>query len=157
VTDRRSEPIHPESGREARRRCPRPKYPYTFKIVNQKDIKRLCATGGPIHINLGTIQAADNEAQLAGVMAHEMGHVIMRHSTHMASQQMMAQAPLAILGGLMGNGRGAQSPRWSVPSDWDRSSEVIRATLRTRPTSSAPASCMTPDTILRRWWSSFTN
>jgi len=41
-------------------------------------------------------------------MAHEMGHVIMRHSTHMASQQMMAQAPLAILGGLMGNGRGAQ-------------------------------------------------
>lgn len=89
-------------------KAPGPKYPYTFKIVNQKDINAFALPGGPIHINLGTIQAADNEAQLAGVMAHEMGHVIMRHSTHMASQQMMAQAPLAILGGLMGNGRGAQ-------------------------------------------------
>src|SRR3954451_13685839 len=88
--------------------APGPKYPYTFKIVNQKDINAFAVPGGPLHINIGTIQAADNEAQLAGVMAHEMGHVIMRHSTHMASKQMMAQAPLAIIGGLMGNGRGSQ-------------------------------------------------
>src|SRR3954471_25028726 len=88
--------------------APGPKYPYTFKIVNQSDINAFALPGGPIHVNLGTIQAADNEAQLAGVMAHEMSHVIMRHSTHMASQQMLAQAPLSILGGLMGNGVGAQ-------------------------------------------------
>jgi len=89
-------------------KAPGPKYPYTFKIVNQSDINAFALPGGPIHVNLGTIQAADNEAQLAGVMAHEMSHVIMRHSTHMASQQMLAQAPLSILGGLMGNGVGAQ-------------------------------------------------
>ncbi|MCU1311294.1 MAG: hypothetical protein JWO20_2419 [Candidatus Angelobacter sp.] len=88
--------------------APGPKYPYTFKIVNQKDINAFALPGGPIHINLGTIQAADNEAQLAGVMAHEMGHVIMRHSTNMASKQMLAQAPLAILGGVMGRGTGSQ-------------------------------------------------
>jgi Zn-dependent protease with chaperone function len=89
-------------------KAPGPKYPYTFKIVNQKEINAFALPGGPIHINLGTIQAADNEAQLAGVMAHEMGHVIMRHSTNMMSKQALAQAPLAILGGLMGNGKGAQ-------------------------------------------------
>jgi hypothetical protein len=88
--------------------APGPKYPYTFKIVNQKEINAFALPGGPIHVNLGTIQAADNEAQLAGVMAHEMGHVIMRHSTHMASQQMMGQLGLGVLGALIGRGTGSQ-------------------------------------------------
>ena len=88
--------------------APGPKYPYTFKIVNEKDINAFALPGGPLHINLGTIQAADNEAQLAGVMAHEMGHVIMRHSTHMASQQMVGQLGLGVLGALIGRGTGSQ-------------------------------------------------
>ncbi len=88
--------------------APTPQYPYTFKVVNQKEINAFALPGGPIYVNLGTIQAADNEAQLAGVMAHEISHVVMRHSTAAASKQMMAQAPLAILGGLMGRGIGAQ-------------------------------------------------
>src|SRR5207237_1301313 len=85
-----------------------PKDPYSFKIVNQQEINAFALPGGPLHINLGTIQAADNEAQLAGVMAHEMGHVIMRHSTHMASQQMVGQLGLGVLGALIGRGTGAQ-------------------------------------------------
>lgn len=88
--------------------APGPKYPYTFKIVNQKEINAFALPGGPLHVNLGTIQAADNEAQLAGVMAHEMGHVIMRHSTHMASQQAVGQLGLGVLGALIGRGTGAQ-------------------------------------------------
>ena len=88
--------------------APGPKYPYTFKIVNQKEINAFALPGGPLHINLGTIQAADNEAQLAGVMAHEMGHVIMRHSTHMASQQMVGSTALGVLGALIGRGTGSQ-------------------------------------------------
>ena len=84
--------------------APGPEYPYTFKVVNQKEINAFALPGGPIYVNLGTIQAADNEAQLAGVIGHEMGHVIMRHSTNQASKQMMAQAPLAILGGKLGGG-----------------------------------------------------
>src|SRR6266404_5433978 len=89
-------------------KAPGPKYPYTFKIVNQSDINAFALPGGPIHVNLGTIQASENEAQLAGVMAHEMGHVIMRHSTHMASQQMVGQLGLGVLGALIGRGTGAQ-------------------------------------------------
>lgn len=88
--------------------APGPKYPYTFKIVNQKEINAFALPGGPIHVNLGTIQAADNEAQLAGVIAHEMGHVIMRHSTHMASQQMVGSLGLGVLGALIGRGTGSQ-------------------------------------------------
>jgi hypothetical protein len=53
-------------------------------------------------VNRGAIEAAEDEAQIAGVMAHESGHVVMRHGTHEASQALLAQAPLAILGGILG-------------------------------------------------------
>src|SRR5258708_6025943 len=79
------------------------KWPYNFHVVNVKEINAFALPGGPVFINLGTIQAADNEGQLAGVMAHEISHVVQRHGTRAASKQMGAQLPLAILGGLMGN------------------------------------------------------
>ncbi len=77
-------------------------YPWTFKVVNSRDINAFALPGGFIYVNRGVIEAAEDEAQIAGVMAHEMGHVVMRHGTHQASQMMMARAPLAILGGLLG-------------------------------------------------------
>ena len=77
-------------------------YPWSFKVVNTKDINAFALPGGAIYINRGAIESAENEAQLAGVVAHETGHVIMRHGTHQASQMMLAQAPLSILGGLLG-------------------------------------------------------
>src|SRR5215475_5332580 len=83
--------------------APGEKWPYNFHVVNIKEINAFALPGGPIFVNLGTIQAADNEAQLAGVMAHEISHVVQRHGTRAASKQMGAQLPLAILGGLMGN------------------------------------------------------
>ena len=49
------------------------------------------------------IEAADNEAQLAGVMAHETAHVALRHGTNQATKAYIAQVPLAILGGALGN------------------------------------------------------
>jgi len=82
-------------------------WPFSFKVVNQKEINAFALPGGPIFVNLGTIQAADNEAELAGVIAHEMSHVILRHSTHMASQQALASGGLALLGGLLGGRGGA--------------------------------------------------
>ncbi len=87
---------------------PDPQYPYTFKVVNQKEINAFALPGGPIYVNLGTIQAADNEAELAGVMGHEISHVVMRHSTEQASKAMLAQLPLAVLGGRLGGGIGGQ-------------------------------------------------
>jgi Zn-dependent protease with chaperone function len=77
-------------------------YPWTFKVVNSQDINAFALPGGFIYVNRGVLEAADNEAQVAGVIAHEIGHVVMRHGTHQASQAMLAQMPLAILGGVLG-------------------------------------------------------
>jgi Zn-dependent protease with chaperone function len=79
-------------------------YPWTFKVVNSRDINAFALPGGFIYVNRGVLEAAEDEAQLAGVMAHEIGHVTMRHGTHQASQMMLAQMPLAILGGVLGKG-----------------------------------------------------
>lgn len=55
-------------------------WPYQFHVIPQKEINAFALPGGPIFINIGTIQAAANEAELAGVMAHEMSHIYMQHS-----------------------------------------------------------------------------
>ncbi|HKS94937.1 MAG TPA: M48 family metallopeptidase [Terriglobia bacterium] len=80
----------------------RKEYVWQFKVVNSTDINAFALPGGYIYVNRATIEAAQDEAQLAGVIAHEEGHVVMRHGTHQASQMMLAQAPLSILGGLLG-------------------------------------------------------
>jgi beta-barrel assembly-enhancing protease len=91
-------------GNQLAAHAPGEKWPYTFHVVNQKEINAFALPGGPVFVNLGTIKAADNEAELAGVMAHEISHVVQRHGTRAASKQMAAQLPLAILGGVMGGG-----------------------------------------------------
>ncbi|HEV2113494.1 MAG TPA: M48 family metalloprotease, partial [Terriglobales bacterium] len=88
--------------------APGEKWPYNFHVVNQKEINAFALPGGPVYVNLGTIQAADSESQLAGVMAHEISHVVQRHSTRMATKQMEAQVPLQILAGFLGQGLGGQ-------------------------------------------------
>lgn len=90
-------------GAKLSQHAPGYRWPYNFHVVNVKEINAFALPGGSIFVNLGTIQAADNEAQLAGVMAHEISHVVQRHGTRAASKQMAAQFPLAILGGMMGN------------------------------------------------------
>jgi beta-barrel assembly-enhancing protease len=101
-------------GQELASHAPGQKWPYTFRVVNQKEINAFALPGGPVFVNLGTIQAADNEAQLAGVMAHEISHVVQRHGTRAASKQMAAQVPLAILGGFMGRGTLSQMAQMGI-------------------------------------------
>ena len=55
-------------------------WPYNFHVVNVADINAFALPGGSIFVNLGTIQAASNEAQLAAVMSHEISHVALQHS-----------------------------------------------------------------------------
>jgi Zn-dependent protease with chaperone function len=62
-------------------------WPYNFHVVASADINAFAVPGGSIFVNLGTVQAAETEAQLAGVMAHEVSHVVMRHSTCNLTQQ----------------------------------------------------------------------
>src|SRR5689334_13692994 len=82
-------------GRRLASYAPGTKFPYIFKLVNSKDLNAFALPGGPVYIHTSIIAAAANEAQLAGVMAHEISHVALRHSTNQASKAMLAQAPLA--------------------------------------------------------------
>jgi hypothetical protein len=77
---------------------PEHSWPFQFHVVAQKEINAFALPGGPMFVNLGTITASDNEAELAGVMAHEMSHVYMQHS---AKQQEKASV-LDTLAGIAG-------------------------------------------------------
>ncbi len=79
-----------------------PDYPYNFHVVADKNINAFALPGGPVYVNTATISAAANEAQLAGVMAHEISHVALRHSTNQASKAYAWQIPVALAGGLAG-------------------------------------------------------
>ena len=82
--------------------APGANYPYQFKLVNASDINAFALPGGYLYLNRGLIEAAGNEGQLAGVMAHEMAHVALRHGTNQASKAYLGQAGLGVLGGLAG-------------------------------------------------------
>jgi len=90
-------------GRRLAAHAPGEGYPYQFKCVNDREINAFALPGGYVYINRGVIEAADDEAQLAGVMAHEISHVALRHGTNQASKAYVAQVPLAILGGALGS------------------------------------------------------
>jgi len=90
-------------GRRLAAHAPGERYPYQYKCVNSGEINAFALPGGFIYINRGVIEAADTEAQLAGVMAHETSHVALRHGTNQASKAYVAQVPLALLGGALGS------------------------------------------------------
>ena len=77
-------------------------YVWQFKVVNSSDINAFALPGGFIYVNRGAIEAAQDEAQVAGVMAHESGHVVMRHGTNQATKAMLAELAGGLLEGLAG-------------------------------------------------------
>lgn len=79
-----------------------PQFQYRFRVVNASDINAFALPGGYIYLNRGIIENAQNEGEVAGVLAHEIAHSALRHGTHQASKAYAAQAGLQILGGLLG-------------------------------------------------------
>ena len=79
-------------------------FPYSFKVVVDKSINAFALPGGPMYIHTGLLAAADNESQMAGVMAHEVSHVALRHGTNQASKQQMLQLPAMLVGQTTGSG-----------------------------------------------------
>jgi Zn-dependent protease with chaperone function len=81
-----------------------PVYEYSFTPVNVKDINAFALPGGPMFVNRGMFDAAESEAEVVGVMAHELSHVLLRHGTANASK---AQNPWLQLGQIAGQVGGA--------------------------------------------------
>jgi hypothetical protein len=86
-----------------------PEFHYSFKVVNVSDINAFALPGGPMYVNRGMIEAAKTEGEVAGVMAHEMSHVALRHGTAQASKatkyevgSVLGQIAGAVLGGTLG-------------------------------------------------------
>ena len=79
-----------------------PAFNYRFKWVNASDINAFALPGGPMYINRGMIEAAHNEGELAGVMAHELTHVVLRHATAQATKQGSAKSQLGMIGLILG-------------------------------------------------------
>jgi hypothetical protein len=81
------------------------KVPFTIKVVDSDDINAMALPGGFFYVNSGLILAADDEAELAGVMAHEIAHVCLRHATRGQTRADIANImtiPLIFVGGGIG-------------------------------------------------------
>ncbi|MDP8966407.1 MAG: M48 family metallopeptidase [Cyanobacteriota bacterium] len=91
-----------EIGQRLELQSKRPDIPYTFQVVDDKGINAFATMGGFVYVNRGLIAAADNEAQLASVMAHEIGHIEGRHAIQQMRQAAIAKG-LATAAGLNRN------------------------------------------------------
>jgi len=83
------------------------KVPFTIKVIDAEDVNAFALPGGFFFVNSGLILKADSEAELAGVMAHEIAHVAARHGTRQATRGTIANLatiPLIFMGGWTGYG-----------------------------------------------------
>ena len=84
-----------------------PRYPYSFSVVDYREINAFALPGGPIWVHRGLMQAASNESQVAGVLAHEIAHVARRHAAGQLTKATMANWGIGLLGAVLGNSGGA--------------------------------------------------
>ncbi len=117
LNDREATDYVAEVGRRLARAIPpefqHSEFRYQFKVVNASDINAFALPGGYMYVNRGMIDAAQNEGEMAGVMAHELSHVALRHGTAQATEQSKPVNQIlgigAILGGaILGGQTGAQ-------------------------------------------------
>lgn len=82
------------------------KVPFTIKVIDSDEVNAFALPGGFFYVNKGLMLAADNEAELAGVMAHEISHVAARHAVENQTKATIAQyailVPAVVLGGGLG-------------------------------------------------------
>jgi predicted Zn-dependent protease len=98
-------------GRRLAREAPGPKYPYTFSVTDYREINAFALPGGPVWIQRGVLHAAANEAQVAGVIAHEIAHIAQRHAANRLTAATLTNMGLGLLGAMLGNTGGASAAR----------------------------------------------
>src|SRR5947209_9973849 len=77
-------------------------YPYYFKLVNEDSINAFALPGGPMYVHTGLLKAADTEDEVAGVLAHEMSHVPLRHGAAQMGKQQTWGTGLGVAGAAVG-------------------------------------------------------
>jgi predicted Zn-dependent protease len=75
-------------------------FPFSFTLLNDKAINAFALPGGPTFVFSGLIKASDSEAELAGVLAHEISHVVLRHGTNQASKAKLIERPALVIGAI---------------------------------------------------------
>jgi predicted Zn-dependent protease len=122
-----------------------PAFEYSFTPVNLKDINAFALPGGPMFVNRGMIEAAQREGEVAGVMAHELAHVLLRHGTANATKAQGAQIGAiagAIAGAIIGGGWGnviAQGSQFGLGTwlmkysrEYERQADIVGAQIMAR-------------------------
>jgi predicted Zn-dependent protease len=114
ANDRRSEQYVERIGRRLVAALPsrlqQPQFRYTFQVVDRRDINAFALPGGPIFVNRGMLDAARSDGEVAGVIAHELSHIVLRHGTAQATKgQKFQLGALAgqIVGSMVGGRTGA--------------------------------------------------
>ena len=85
-------------GQELAKQSDRPDIPYTFQVVDDDSVNAFATMGGYVYINTGLMKTAQNEAELASVVGHEIGHIVGRHSIQQMRQRAIAQGILSAAG-----------------------------------------------------------
>ena len=117
---------------------------YEFDVINAREINAFALPGGPLYVNRGTIEAAGNEGELAGVLAHEVAHIALRHGTAQATKAQSAKFQLpaiggAILGAIIGGSVGSiisQGTQFGLSTyflkysrDYERQADILGAQI----------------------------
>ena len=122
-----------------------PEFRYTFDVINQKEINAFALPGGPMFLNRGMIESSANEAEMAGVMAHEIAHVALRHGTAQATKGEKFQIGAVagqILGAIVGGTAGsviAQGSQFGLGAyflkygrEYEREADLLGAQIMAR-------------------------
>jgi predicted Zn-dependent protease len=91
-------------------RLGQPAFRYSFDVVNLREINAFALPGGPMFLHRGMLQAARTDDEVAGVMAHELSHVVLRHGTLQAAKAQKFQIGAIagqVLGAIVGGQKGA--------------------------------------------------
>ncbi len=126
-------------------RLEHPEFRYTFEVVNVREINAFALPGGPMYVNRGMLDAAHTEGEVAGVMAHELSHVALRHGTAQqtaAKPYAIGQIAGAVLGAIVGGRAGnviSQGTQFGVgtlflrfPREYEKQADLLGAQIMAR-------------------------
>jgi predicted Zn-dependent protease len=81
------------------------RFRYKFVVVDSKETNAFALPGGYVFVNSGAIESAHNEGELAGVLAHEISHVVLRHGTNQASKVYVAKSAMHLIDAALGGAK----------------------------------------------------